>query len=468
MRRIYLAGSLAVVALAGPTLTISRAADPAGVVVITLDTTRADRLSPYGFMNVSLPHLERLAREGVVFDEATSVAPLTLPAHTSLFTGLLPPNHGVRDNADPPLAETHTTLAETLRARGFRTGAFVGSVVLDPDRGLRQGFEEYRGVEDGPGRTSERLQRRGDRVVSDAIQWLDAIAGSRFLMWVHLYDPHRPYDPPEPFASIYAHNPYVGEIAFADAQIGRLLDVLKRRALLNRTIVVVAGDHGESLGERGERDHGVFIYENVLRVPLMIRAPSLAPVRVGEVVRLTDVMPTVLNLADVPVPQADGLSLVDLMRGRRHGLSLEAYSESLYPERLGWSPLHALRDGRFKLIDAPRPELYDLHRDPFEQENIYDAHRALGEAMTGRAAATGRGARPRQGERTRVTPELRARLAALGYISSIATRESARHAGLPDPKDHIGTHVHENDSVQRRRSVSDRQWPRRQPAPSPK
>lgn len=439
MRRIYLAGALAVVALTGPALTITRAADPVSVVVITLDTTRTDRLSPYGFTNVSLPHLERLAREGIVFDRATSVAPLTLPAHTSLFTGLLPPNHGVRDNADPPLAEAHTTLAETLRARGFRTGAFVGSVVLDPDRGLRQGFEEYRGVEAGPGRTSERLQRRGDRAVSDAIQWLDAIAGSPFLLWVHLYDPHRPYDPPEPFASIYAHNPYVGEIAFADAQIGRLLEVLERRALLDRTIVVVAGDHGESLGERGERDHGVFIYENVLRVPLMIRAPSLAPFRVGEVVRLTDVMPTVLNLADVPVPQVDGLSLVDLMRGRRHGLGLEAYSESLYPERIGWSPLRALRDGRFKVIDAPRPELYDLDHDPFEQENIYDEHRALAEAMAGRAAATGRGPRPRQDEQSRVTPDLRARLAALGYVSSMATRESARHAGLPDPKDCIGT-----------------------------
>jgi arylsulfatase A-like enzyme len=157
-------------------------------------------------------------------------------------------------------------------------------------------------------------------------------------------------------------------------------------------------------------------------------------------------MPTVLNLAHVPVPQVDGLSLVDLMRGRRLGLSLEAYSESLYPERFGWSPLHALRDGRFKLIDAPRPELYDLDRDPFEQENIYAEHRALAEAMTGRAAATGRGSLRMQDARTRVTPDLRARLAALGYISSIATRESARHAGLPDPKDCIGTHVHENDS----------------------
>jgi arylsulfatase A-like enzyme len=432
MRRIHVAGALAVVALVGLRLSVTRAADPVGIVVITLDTTRADRLSPYGFMNVSLPHLERLAREGVVFDHATSVAPLTLPAHTSLFTGLLPPNHGVRDNADPPLAETHMTLAETLRAQGFRTGAFVGSVVLDADRGLRQGFEEYRGVDGDATRRPHRIQRRADQVVTDAIRWLDTIVESRFLLWAHLYDPHRPYDPPEPFASIYAHNPYVGEIAFADAEIGRLLDALARRGLLNRTIVVVAGDHGESLGERGERDHGIFIYESVLRVPLVIRGPSLAPSRIGEVVRLTDVMPTILDLADVPGPPVDGTSLVDSMRGRRSSLSLEAYSESLYPERFGRSPLHALREGRFKLIEGPRPELYDLERDPFEERNIYDERRAMAEAMTARvrAIARGPGSVRAQDGRPFVTTELQANLAALGYIGSMAARESARQRRL--------------------------------------
>jgi arylsulfatase A-like enzyme len=441
MRRVHLTGALAVVALAGLGLSVTRAADPVGIVVITLDTTRADRLSPYGFMNVSLPHLERLAREGVVFDQATSGAPLTLPAHASLFTGLLPPNHGVSDNADSPLADTHTTLAETLRARGFRTGAFVGSVVLDPDRGLRQGFEVYRGVDGDVGRRSHRVQRRADQVVTDAVEWLDTIGGSRFLLWAHLYDPHRPYEPPEPFASIYAHNLYVGEIAFVDAEIGRLLAALERQALLNRTIVVVAGDHGESLGEHGERDHGVFIYENVLRVPLLIRGPSLAPSRIAEVVRLTDVMPTVLNLAGVPVPPVDGISLVDLMRGRTRGLDLEAYSESLYPERFGWSRLHALRDGRFKLIDAPRPELYDLERDPFEQWNIYDERPALAEAMTARARAIAKGRRSVSAAdgQTIVSTEVQVNLAALGYVGSMARREFARQTGrLPDPKDCIG------------------------------
>ena len=432
-------------------------APPVGLVLITLDTTRVDRLSPYGFLNVSLPNLERLARESVIFDQATSVAPLTLPAHTSLFTGLLPPNHRVRDNADPALDETHTTLAEALFARGFRTGAFVGSVVLDPDRGLTQGFEQYRGVNATHGQTSDRRERRADQVIAEAVQWLDTIGTSRFLLWAHLYDPHLPYDPPEPYASIYGHDPYVGEIAFADSQIGRLLEALEQRALLDRTIVIVAGDHGESLGERGERDHGVFIYENVLRVPLMVRARALAPFRVGGVVRLTDVMPTVLDLLDVPAPPVDGVSLVELIRGRWRELDLEAYSESLYPERFGWSPLRALRDGRFKLIDAPRPELYDLEHDPFEEQNLYDTRRVLADALTRRVRALssrGSSAHGVVDSKTAVPADLRERLAALGYVGSGTPRVSPHQRPLPDPKDCI-TLYNRRDEVSGTAAIAD-------------
>lgn len=415
---------------------------PMGVVVITLDTTRADRLSPYGYMNVSLPSLERLATEGVVFDQATSVAPLTLPAHTSLFTGVLPQNHGVRDNADHALAETETTLAETLRARGFRTGAFIGSVVLNPDRGLKQGFEHYAGVPLSDARTPETRQRRANDVIDDALKWLDTVGDSRFFLWAHLYDAHRPYDPPEPYRTTYGHNLYVGEIAFMDAQIGRLLQALERRRLLDRTVVVVVADHGESLGAHGERDHGIFVYEDVVRIPFIVRAPGLNPRRVGEVVRITDVMPTVLESLheDVPAP-LDGVSLGELMRGRRSDLELEAYSESLYPERLGWSALRALRTGGFKLIDAPRPELYDLGKDPFEEQNIYDSRPALAERMTARLAVLmkGRGSGTAL-SRSSATPELQAQLASLGYVSGSAPRSATARAGPPDPKDCIGTY----------------------------
>jgi choline-sulfatase len=416
------------------------------VVIVTLDTTRADRLSPYGLMDVSMPALDRLAREGVVFDQATSVAPLTLPAHASLFTGLFPPNTRVHDNADHPLDDRFTTLAEIVHALDFRTGAFLGSIVLRSDRGLAQGFDRYSGVEsrsagEGSGAALAR-QRRGDEVVTDALRWLDEVGDARFLLWAHLYDPHRPYDPPEPYRSRYADR-YVGEIAFADSQIDRVLDALDARDLMNRTIVIVAGDHGESLGDHGEQDHGVFIYESVLRVPLIIRIPSISPKRVASVVRLTDVMPTVLDLLGASAPMMDGISLRDLLTGRHRDLNLEAYSESEYPRRLGWSALRALRDGRFKLIDAPRPELYDLHRDPFEQRNVYDERRATAAAMTRRLHALARphfttGLESSRRPAVAVDPGLAEQLAALGYAGPRTPPAVPAVQDLPDPKDCIG------------------------------
>jgi arylsulfatase A-like enzyme len=427
----------AVVTLVGVWWTVRADQGPVGVVIITLDTTRADRLSPYGFMDVSLPALERLAREGVVFDQATTTVPLTLPAHTSLFTGLLPPNHGVRDNADEPVAASIPTLAETLLARGFRTGASVGSVVLGPERGLQRGFEVYRSVPPGDPLSPESRQRRGDDVISDAVQFLDSVGESPFFLWAHLYDAHRPYSPPEPFRTTYAHDLYLGEIAFADSQIGRLLDALERRHVLDRTVIVVTSDHGESLGEHGERDHGVFVYESVLHVPLIVRAPRLLPGRVPSVVRMIDVMPTVLDLLHIPAPPSDGVSLARAMAGQGSARDLPAYAESLYPERLGWSPLHALREGRFKLIDAPRPELYDLDADPFEQTDIYGTHRDLAEAMRGRAAALTHG-RPDRTATEGASPDLQANLRTLGYLAGPMRAAPSPGTSRPDPKDCVG------------------------------
>jgi choline-sulfatase len=414
---------------------------PIALVIITLDTTRADRLPVYGFMHAPMPALERLAREGVVFDQATSVAPLTLPAHCSLFTGLFPPAHGVRDNADRPLAADRTTLAEILRGRGFRTGAFVGSVVLDADRGLAQGFDEYSGVTTGKtAAPSFPVRRRGaDAVVSDALRWIETQDDRPFFAWVHLYDPHKPYNPPEPFRSQYS-DPYLAEIAFADAQIGRLLAALEHRKILDRTIVVVAGDHGEALGEHGERDHGIFVYESVLHVPLIVRVPDISPRRLPGVVRLVDVMPTVLDLLRVPRPQVDGVSLAATMRGEAPQPELDAYSESQYPRRLGWSPLRALRVDRYKLIEAPRPELYDLERDPFEQHNVYDERPGVAAALARRLASFDPIVKASDDLSDYMpSAELQQRIASLGYVGSNGSGAAARTAGLPDPKDCIGT-----------------------------
>lgn len=429
---------------------------PANVVIVTLDTTRADRLPAYGYRDVLMPHLDRLAAEGVVFNQATSVSPLTLPAHTSLFTGLLPPAHGVRDNGDEPLAESHATLAEILRSNNFRTAAFVGSVVLDPSRGLAQGFEHYGAVQRDADPAGSRYSRRADAVVNGALEWLDRIGSSRFLLWTHFYDPHRPYDPPEPFRSI--PDPYVGELAFADSQIGRLIQALETRGLLDRTLIVVAGDHGESLGEHGERDHGIFVYEGVLRIPLIVRAPNLQPQRIAEVVRLTDIMPTVLDLLGVGGAAAtDGVTLVPRMRGSSQVLELEAYAESLYPQRFGWSPIYALRDGRFKYIEAPRPELYDLHGDPFEERNIYSERPNTAMALRQRLWETRGAATAATGnEAAAGSADLHERLAALGYVGSAPHGAAADGENRPDPKDCIGTY---NTRLNVRPRTADRDRP---------
>ena len=400
---------------------------PQGIVLVTLDTTRADRLSPYGYADASMPGLDRLAREGVVFDRASTVATVTLPAHASLFTGLLPPRHGVRENTGGPLEPGFQTLAETLAAAGFRTGAFVGSSVLDVDRGLGQGFEVYKGVQHA-------RQRPAAAVVTEAIDWLETTGNSPFLLWTHLYDPHLPHEAPEPFAS--RHEPYVAEIAYADSQLVRLLSALEQHPLLERAVVIVLADHGESLGEHGERDHGVFVYESVLRVPFIVRAPGYPARRVASLVSVVDVLPTILDLAGLPTPPGDGVSLEGLMRGA--STEREAYAESVLPARFGWAPLFALRSGRYKLIEAPHAELYDLRVDPFEERNILVDRPAVAGAMQHRLRTLRRGAVPLP---TRADPNLVARLAALGYVSGPIRAPATSGDALPDPKQCRGVFV---------------------------
>jgi choline-sulfatase len=418
------------------------------LLVISLDTTRADRLRAYGFAEIETPELDRLAEEGVLFRQAATAAPLTLPAHTTIFTSRVPPAHGVRDNGGFFVDPSEVTLAERLREKGFRTGAFVGAYVLDSKWGLDQGFEtyfddfdltKYRAISLGA------IQRPGNEVVDKALDWLNGVAGQRFFGWVHLYDPHTPYEPPEPFKSRYPGRPYLGEIAFTDSQVGRLIDFLRERHILDRTIVVVVGDHGESLDDHGEGSHGFFIYESVVRVPLIVRAP-LAGARgrqVADVVRTLDIAPTIAEMLGVGGwPGAEGVSLVPLMTGAAPELGLEAYSESTYPlYHFGWSDLRSLRSGRFKVIAAPRPELYDLEQDPGERANLFEDRRQLADRMLARLreieARFAKAERPKS--EPEVDPEARARLAALGYIGSfVATAPpDATRSGLADPKDKI-------------------------------
>jgi arylsulfatase A-like enzyme len=409
---------------------------PTAIVLITLDTTRVDRLTPYGFASASMPSLDRLAAESVVFDQAVSVAPLTFPAHASILTGLLPPSHGVRDNNSPRLHSMHTTLAESLQARGFRTAAFVGASVLARDRGLEQGFDHYGEGVVGHATEPPSHERSAGAVVTEALQWLEGMGDDQpFFLWVHLYDAHAPYAPPEPFASRYSHDPYVGELAYVDSEVGRLLATIDRR-FHARSLVIVAGDHGESLGEHGEQRHGIFVYENVMRVPLMVRTPGIQPRRVDSLVSVTDIAPTAMTLTGAPWTNVDGKDRVSLMQGAAS--EGEAYFESFYPMQLGWSPLRAIRDARFKLIDAPKPELYDLAHDPYEVNNLYQERTALAAAMRDRLDELVRGREQRIApqDEPQTDRDVAERLAALGYVAR------ARYAGTPppnapDPKDCI-------------------------------
>jgi choline-sulfatase len=404
------------------------------VLLVTLDTTRADHLTAYGFHRITTPWLDRLAATGVVFDEASTVAPLTLPAHVSLFTGLLPPHHGVRDNGAGPLDASLVTLAQVLRGHGFATAAFTGSVVLRSDRGLVRGFDEYHDVR-SPADRLRVLQRRGNEVVDEAIAWLGR-SGPPFFAWVHLYDAHAPYDPPEPYRTIYAHDLYSGEIAFDDVQIGRLVRELETRGLFNDTLIVVAGDHGESLGDHGERTHGLFVYQSVLHVPLIMHGAGLPPGRLGGIMRLTDVMPTILDLVGIAPPRVDGVSLAEVVRGKRSMPELTAYAESMYPARFGWSPLAALRAGRYKLIQAPRPELYDLASDPGEQRNLYDSRSPQATALLEELRSLA-GSPPPGRSGADASPALASGLAALGYLGNTGVGSRNQGAEAPDPKDRV-------------------------------
>ena len=417
------------------------------LLLVTLDTTRADRIHAYGYDAIETPNLDRLAREGVLFEQAVSPAPLTLPAHSSIFTGTFPPAHGVRDNGGFFLDERQTTLAERLQSRGFTTGGFVGAYVLDHKWGVAQGFQTYFDDFDLSKYQSLSLgsvDRPGNEVADKALAWLDQVGSKRFFGWVHFYDAHSPYDPPEPFKSRYAGHPYIGEIAFVDSQLGRLLGYLDAHHLADRTVVVVMGDHGESLGEHGEGTHGFFVYQATMHVPLLIRAPfdTMAGRRVADTVRSIDILPTALELLGVrPSDPLEGSSVVPLMTGAKQELGLAAYSEAIYPRfHFGWSDLRALTSGRYKFVAAPRPELYDLQQDPGELHNLYPDRQALGDRMNQELIALeqrmAKGAAAPKAA-VEVDPDARARLAALGYVGTFVTALAPDRAGLADPKDKI-------------------------------
>jgi arylsulfatase A-like enzyme/predicted Zn-dependent protease len=452
MRRSWWAAAAALVLAACALLVLRHPRRPQwlggqgpSLLVVTLDTLRADRVGSYGYGAAQTPRLDALAARGLRFARAATVTPLTLPAHSSLFTGTFPARHGVRDNGGYYLGDEHTTLAEVLGGQGFRTGGFVSAFVLDSRWGIHQGFERYFDDFDlsrfDKAHGMDAIQRPGHETVDAAVRWLEEDRRRPFFLWVHLYDPHTPYAAPPEWAQRFprtASGAYDAEIAFADAQLGRLLDVLESDGRLARTVVAVLGDHGEMLGEHGEATHGFFVYDAAVRIPLVVAGPGVAARVIEDQVRIVDVMPTVLELLRVPAPPGvQGTSLLPLARGQR--LNLLAVSESWFPRfHYGWSELVSIQDGRFKLIRAPRPELYDLQRDAGEQRDLAASEprqkdvldRALDDIMA--RLGNAKAAAP-----LALDAEAAERLEALGYIGGAVSARHLEDRPRGDPKDKI-------------------------------
>lgn len=416
------------------------------VILVTLDTTRADRLGCYGFSRIETPALDGLAARGVKFENCIAQTPLTLPSHSSIFTGTQPFFHGVRDNGGFILPEELTTLAEVFKGSGYATAAFIGAYVLDSKWGLNQGFDYYYDRFDLSKFEKISLgtvQRPANEVMDEALRWLGENKGSKFFTWIHLYDPHTPYEPPPPFAEKYSKNPYLGEIAFVDSQLARLGRFLEENDLAERSFLVIAGDHGESLGEHREVTHGFFIYQEALHVPLIFVTPipRFKGLSAPAVVSLVDVMPTVLEIAGLPVPpQVQGESLLPFFFRPGDDPDRYAYSETYYPRfHYGWSELRGFQNKRYKLIIAPQKELYELAADADETKDLASVETGV-LARLDAAAAKFIGTHSQNAPELdfrKIDPETREKLAALGYIGSFTDSKKLEGKTLANPKEKI-------------------------------
>jgi choline-sulfatase len=373
LRTLYVVLILSAAASSAPTKT-----PPPDIFLITIDTLRADHVHCYGYAKVATPALDALATDGVRFTQAFTPSPITNTSHASILTGLLPGSHGVTDFG-VPLSATHPTVAELLKAQNYHTAAFIGAVILDSKSlapGFDRGFDYYDNFPEHSSTKSRwgRLERRGMDVVEHAENWLSKHPAGPHFVWVHLYDPHDPYEPPPPYSQIYKDHLYDGEIAYADSALAHFVAYLRRSGTYGNSVIVAVGDHGEGLGEHHEDTHGIFLYDSTTHVPLIVKLPGgrSAGTLVTAQVRTLDIMPTLLELASASAPQkTDGESLKPYFDGKGKA-ARPAFGETDYPLRFGWAPLRSVRSEGFKFIEAPRPELYDLPLDPAEMTNKYE------------------------------------------------------------------------------------------------
>jgi len=424
---------------------LAAAENPPSVVLITLDTVRADRMGFLGSKRGITPHMDGLARQAVVFERAYSQAPLTPVSHATILSGTYPRFHGVRDFGSR-LPDSPSYLPDLLRARGYRTAAFVSSIILDPKNGFAPGFERGFDVYDAGFHRTKRgeqrlgsMQRRGEETVDRALAWLGKNNQGPIFLWVHLWDAHDPYDPPSPFKERYVGAPYDGSIAYVDSTIGKLLAGLRKAGIYDRALIALMSDHGESLGEHGENTHGVFLYDSTIRVPLLIKFPvaRFAGQRVDTRASLVDVAPTLLEAAHAPVPAAmQGQSLLPLI-GTKEGDDRPSFAESEYSRRgFGWSSLEALRAGKFLFVKAPQPELFDQSLDPGEKQNLFEKNKLVAARLAVQLEETAKqaGSNAPESAKTSLDPESVEKLRALGYVASSGVETAATSV---DPKTHI-------------------------------
>ena len=418
------------------------------IVLITVDTLRADRLEPYGYRLIKTPQISRLASDGILFDRAIAQVPLTLPSHCSIMTGTYPFSTGVRDQAGFVLADNVTTLAESLKKAGYDTAAFVASSVLEARTGLAQGFDIYSDPTKGDKGTlvgPEGLERRGDAIVAEALKWIEAPGRKKFFVWIHLYETHAPYRSPESYASRYRKHPYDGAIAYVDSILGAFLQSAISRGWYDRSIIVFTSDHGESLGDHGEQTHGFFLYDATLRVPLIVKLPRFRwrGTKVVDQVRSIDIAPTILELAGLKrEPEIQGESLLSRMARKANPSDLVAYSETYFPYyHFKWSPLFSLRTSKYLYIKAPLPELYDLALDPGEKENIAPKNPAVCSTFAEQLSTKYMKLTVESVSGERADSELYERLRSLGYIGMPRTSKKPPSALLPDPKDKLAVYL---------------------------
>ncbi|MCW5980751.1 MAG: sulfatase-like hydrolase/transferase [Bryobacteraceae bacterium] len=415
---------------------------PLNVLLVTIDTLRADRLRCYGYPEIETPNIDRIAQNGALFENAVAQTPLTPPSHASMFTGLYPTAHHVRGNGGFILKPSTTTLATILQQQGWDTAAFVSAAVLTRVAGLNQGFTVYddRMPKSGPGLdVIADAERPAGQTVDHALRWLETQSGRPFFLWVHVFDPHLPYKPPAPFSHRYKDRPYDGEIAYADHELGRLFDAVSKKSPADRTLIAVLSDHGESLGDHGEYTHGVFVYDSTLRIPFIMSGPGIpAGLRVKRQARTVDLLPTVMELmGGRPPASIHGVSLTPFFAGKDAGTDI-SYAETLYPKiNMGWAELRAIRTNRWKYILAPKQELYDLLEDPGETNNLIQSHAAEAQKLKAELRAIAGEGREKI-ETSTVDQRTLEQLRSLGYLSGVSQPTFELKGEGVDPKDRVG------------------------------